>query len=895
VKAATLLTVLGVALGAGFALTSGRAADQTPTPVITSKPLPTTNSSTATFAFNDTDLAATFECSLDGEAFSDCLSPKKYSSLPNGTHTFSVRAIDATNTEPVSESVSYTWTIDTVPPPLPTIAGPPDPTNSTSATFVFSDSEAGVTFGCRLDASGFPPCSSPKSFAGPLADGEHTFRAKAVDAAGNESPVSKYTWTVDTIAPAVPSIGAHAALVRMSSTTFTFSSAGASGFQCHVDGSAFAVCASGDSFGPFADGVHTFFVRAVDAAGNTSAAASFQWTIDTVAPPAPAIEGPPNPTNSTSATFVFSDSEAGVTFGCRLDASGFPPCSSPKSFAGPLTDGEHTFRVKAIDAAGNESDASSYTWTIDTVAPPVPSIGAHAALVSTASTTFTFSSAGASRFECHVDAAAFAACASGDSFGPFADGVHTFFVRAVDAAGNPSAAASVQWTIDTVAPAVPSIGGHASLVATASTTFTFVSAGASGFQCRVDGAAFAPCASGNSFGPFADGLHTFFVRAVDAAGNTSAAASFQWTIDTVVPTVTLTQNPPRITNQTSASFGFSSTAAGRFECALDAAFAPCSNTSPLVYTGLADGSHTFSVRAVAAITGTETKYTWTIDTVAPETTTNRIASSDGRSATFAFTSSEADSTFVCSFDGGGLAPCDSPKTYAGLGDGTHAFAVQAVDAAGNTDASPALYSWQIKPLTPAVIDRTPPGDVKRITRNVGYGVLRLAWSRPSNDDFDHVKILVSTSPKDPPRKLVYTGARARYVDRHFKNGLYYRYAVLSYDRAGNASRGATIVVPASVLLRLPRDGAVVNAPPLLMWDGVPKASYYNVQLYYGGRKVLSEWPNNTQLRTRRSWTYVARRYGLKSGLYQWYVWPGFGSRSQAHYGQLLGHGAFAVR
>jgi large repetitive protein len=202
VKAATLLTVLVVALGAGVALTSGRAADRTPTPVITSKPLPFTSSRTATFAFTDTDLAATFECSLDGDAFSVCLSPKKYSSLPDGTHTFSVRAIDPANTEPTSEAASYTWTIDKVAPPLPTIQGPANPTNSTSATFVFSDSEAGVTYECQLDGSGFPPCSNPTSFAGPLADGDHTLRAKAVDAAGNESAVSSYTWTVDTVAGA---------------------------------------------------------------------------------------------------------------------------------------------------------------------------------------------------------------------------------------------------------------------------------------------------------------------------------------------------------------------------------------------------------------------------------------------------------------------------------------------------------------------------------------------------------------------------------------------------------------------------------------------------------------------------------------------------------------------
>ena len=86
-KAATLLTVLVVALGAGVALTPGSAADRTPTPVITSKPAPLTKSKTASFAFTDTDLAATFECSLDGAAFSVCLSPKTYSSLPDGTRT----------------------------------------------------------------------------------------------------------------------------------------------------------------------------------------------------------------------------------------------------------------------------------------------------------------------------------------------------------------------------------------------------------------------------------------------------------------------------------------------------------------------------------------------------------------------------------------------------------------------------------------------------------------------------------------------------------------------------------------------------------------------------------------------------------------------------------------
>ena len=229
-SAARIVGVAMLALVVGVPLTSGATADQTPTPVVSSAPALVTKSTTATFTFTDADLAATFECRLDTGDFSVCLSPAAYSSLSDGQHTFYVRAVDPLASEPTSATASYTWTIDTVPPPPPTILGPPNPTNSTSASFTFADSEAGVTFACRLDASGFPPCPNPASYAGPLADGEHTLRARAVDAAGNVSAPSSYTWTIDTVPPAVPTIGAHADVIATSTTTFTFSSVGATRF-----------------------------------------------------------------------------------------------------------------------------------------------------------------------------------------------------------------------------------------------------------------------------------------------------------------------------------------------------------------------------------------------------------------------------------------------------------------------------------------------------------------------------------------------------------------------------------------------------------------------------------------------------------------------------------------
>ena len=57
---------------------------------------------------------------------------------------------------------------------------------------------------------------------------------------------------------------------------------------------------------------------------------------------------PANPTNQTSASFSFTDTQTGVSFLCQLDGSAFSPCTSPASYSG-LSLGSHTFSVKAQD------------------------------------------------------------------------------------------------------------------------------------------------------------------------------------------------------------------------------------------------------------------------------------------------------------------------------------------------------------------------------------------------------------------------------------------------------------------------------------------------------------------------------------------------------------------
>lgn len=619
-------------------------------------------------------------------------------------------------------------------------------------------------------------------------------------------------------APPAPAITSEpAAVTRETMATFSFTDTDSTvTFRCQLDGGGFAPCVSGVTYVGLANGSHTFDVKAVDVLLNESAVTSYAWTVDTTPPPPPVISGPPNPSNSTSATFSFTDVDPTVSFHCNLDGHGFPGCSNPVTF-GNLAATQHTLSAIAVDPAGNESTRATYTWVIDTTPPPHPTI--------------------------------------------------------VSGPAQPSGTSEAQFAFSD-------------------------SEGGVGFRCQLDGGNFLPCANPQAYTGLPDGTHTFSVEAVDAAGNTSdPTPAYSWLVDTVHPVVTLTDKPPAVTNRTSASLSFTSNKAGStFECSLDGhPFAACA--SPVVYANLGDALHTFAVRATRlGNTGPPTSYAWTVDTIPPDTTLVSAPPGDSNSASalFAFRSNEPGSTFVCSLDTGGFDGCSSPKVYSGLGDGNHTFRVQAVDAAGNADSSPATYTWRISGVGLATADHTPPGNVRGLRQRVGYGLLRMSWNRPRDADFDHIGIFVSTSAKTPARVAVYRGSASAYTAKHFRNGFYYRYTIISYDHAGNASRGVSAVVAASALLRMPADGARVRRPPRLLWAGALGATFYNVQLYRGSQKVLSTWPRKSTVQLATRWTYGGHPFRWKTGSYRWYVWPAFGPRRRFHYGQLLGQASFTI-
>ena len=501
--------------------------------------------------------------------------------------------------------------------------------------------------------------------------------------------------------------------------------------------------------------------------------ASFNWTIDTSAPITSidsVVDSNKNSlsnsssTKSNSITFTFSGNDTGKAevkrFECSTDNSDFVACTSPFGFAN-LSDGSHTFKVRAEDNSGNkDASAEVFSWNVDTTPPPANINSAfdgnndtvsNGGNTTSTSITFTFSGTdigiGLDHFECSIDGASFTICASPVQFNSLSDGSHTLEVRAADKVGNegPTPTAFV-WTVNTKPPntSINSVtDGNKNIVAnnsnTRSNTITIlfsaseVVSNVDHFECSIDNSDFVTCTSPYTFpNLLADGTHTFKARAEDKSGHEDMSpALYTWTVDTGAPTTTITSatdsNRNAIsagggTQSTSMIFTFTGTDAGvglaRFECSVDgAAFAAC--TSPAQFDNLGSGAHTLNVKSVDNVGNEATSlasFNWSVDATPPDTTINSatdgnaIAVSNGGNSTSAsvtFTFSGTDigvglDHFECSLDGSAFSSCASPLQLNSLSLGAHTMEVRAEDKIGNEGQSPTVFLWTIAspPPTP---------------------------------------------------------------------------------------------------------------------------------------------------------------------------------------------------
>jgi hypothetical protein len=287
-----------------------------PAPSLTAKPADPTNQTGARFAFADQQTGVGFQCQLDGGQFVTCASGVTFSKLAQGSHSFKVRATSGSKT---SSTTSYSWTLDTTPPSV-SISYPADGSTLSASDWGTRCPRSGSICGLARDANGIDSVTisiqrnggawwsggsfsqSSESFHNaaldshgrentgwsyPLprpADGSYTIHVRASDQAGNTTPAGSQAstrFTIDTTPPPLPLITAHpqsSTTSKSASFDFTDGEPGAT-LLCRRDGARFERCTSPVSYGGLQLGAHTFQVQARDAVGNTSAAATYGWTI----------------------------------------------------------------------------------------------------------------------------------------------------------------------------------------------------------------------------------------------------------------------------------------------------------------------------------------------------------------------------------------------------------------------------------------------------------------------------------------------------------------------------------------------------------------------------------------------------------------------------------------
>jgi len=82
--------------------------------------------------------------------------------------------------------------------------------------------------------------------------------------------------------------------------------------------------------------------------------------------------------------------------------------------------------------------------------------------------------------------------------------------------------------------------------------------------------------------------------------------------------------------------------------------------------------------------------------------------------------------------------------------------------------------------------------------------------------------------------------------------------------------------------------------PKLSWRAVAGASYYNVIVWRKGERVLDLWPARNRALLPGSWTSKGVSRTLSPGRYLWFVYPGFGARADARYGEPVQSGILVI-
>ncbi|WP_348256328.1 cadherin domain-containing protein [Leptolyngbya sp. PL-A3] len=449
-------------------------------------------------------------------------------------------------------------------------------------------------------------------------DGTTTISATATDAAGNTSTTSTQLVLIDTLAPTAPTInpigGTDSTVSSVAGDAGITGTAEAGSTVTLRFGNTVLGTVTSDTTGSWSYTLtpenitaigqgsgKSITATATDAAGNIGlASAPRTFAVDTIAPNSPAIinvtdnvgtiQGPVAngvSTNDTSPTFVISLANTGAVPGNRIRLfngstqiatltinATHIAAGSVAITPATLMQGSYSITATITDAAGNQSLASTpRTFTIDTTAPadPVLNVVAGDNRINAAEKGAGVTVSGTAEVNSTVNITwgtttlATTADASGNWSRNFtsvqipADGTTTLSVRAIDAAGNPSAPITRSILVDTIVPVAVAntisslssdtgtLGDFITNAATQTVRGSFTGRLTTGesIQVSADGGTTWRTATLNTANntwsaanvTLQAGANTLITRTVDVAGNVTSGASRAYTLDQIAPVV----------------------------------------------------------------------------------------------------------------------------------------------------------------------------------------------------------------------------------------------------------------------------------------------------------------------------------------------------------------------
>ncbi len=658
---------------------------------------------------------------------------KYESDLPDGTHTIVVYGEDMAGNWGRSEK--RTFTVDTKPPKGWFEAPTPENgsfTGSGVVTFKLISDEELEDVTLYIDGKDYEMSGGGTEWTLELTlpDGVHTFHAEFHDLADNFNRTGEMGFMIDTTPPKLaflPPTPKNGSITGESRVTFVLASdEPLSSATLHLDGNDYEMAGSGTEWSltlDLGDGIHEFYAKASDLAGNSNSTAPVSFEVDTTPPVLTLV--PPTPENgsllmTSTITVNVSSNENLSSAVLEIDGREVPMSGEGTEWSLTLnvSDGGHELRVYGYDRAGNLGSSPERSFEVDTVPPvidlvePTPEWGS---TLNRSIVTFSISSSEPLRAAVLVlDGEEYPMAGSGESWSVtlmVGDGHHGFHVIGTDLAGNNGTSEKRVFTVDTTAPSIEFISPtprNGSLLNTHSVVVSIVSdEDLEEAVLELDGVNYTM--KGIMRGWYLsltlpDGRHRIQVYGTDTVGNRGVSDWLVFTVDTTPPEATFITPTPENGSITGSSQVESRLGANEDLSAatlyLDGIDYPMTkhNSYWTVTLTVADGEHTFyaEVRDEAGNTGLTEARTFTSDTMPPllsfvQPTPENGSLVGSRWLWIAVNSSENLSTAVLEFDGQNHTMMGGGRHWhiniLASSDGKHSFRAYGTDRAGNTGAS----------------------------------------------------------------------------------------------------------------------------------------------------------------------------------------------------------------